>query len=452
MAQVSTVDLVREDQEHLFHPLHHPADHQSPKVWVKGEGIMLWDADGNRYIDGLACLWNVNVGHGRRELAEAASTQMSELAFCSSYTGATNIPATKLAAKLATLAYPSLNTVYFTSGGAESNESAFKTARFYWKVMGKPDKVKIIARQHAYHGVTLAAMSATGMALYWKMFEPRVPNFLHVQAPYPYRFEGVKPGETIGQAAARQLEEKIVAEGPETVAAFIAEPVQGAGGVIVPPDDYFSNVRRVCQKYEVLFIADEVITGFGRTGSWFALGRWGVEPDIMAFAKGVTSGYLPLGGIMVSDKIREAVLSAKYEDRWMHAFTYSGHPTCCAVGLKNIEIIEKEGLVKNAEVMGARLLKGLKTLEEFAAVGDVRGLGLMAAVELVGDRSTKAPTDPALKIGERVRDECIKRGLWTRNRGDVLMFSPALVIRADEVDRIVDTLREALQVVVPEKP
>jgi adenosylmethionine-8-amino-7-oxononanoate aminotransferase len=451
MAQVSSVDLVKEDQEHLFHPLHHPADHQSPKVWVKGEGIYLWDAEGRQYIDGLACLWNVNVGHGRRELAEAAATQMAELAYCSSYAGATNIPATKLASKLASLAYPSLNTVYFTSGGAESNESAFKTARFYWKAMGKPDKVKIIARQHGYHGVTLAAMSATGMAPYWKMFEPRMPNFMHVQAPYPYRFEGVKPGETIGQAAARQLEEKILAEGPDTVAAFIAEPVQGAGGVIVPPDDYFANIRRVCNRHEVLFIADEVITGFGRTGSWFALGRWGVEPDIMSFAKGVTSGYLPLGGIIISDKIREAVLSANYEDRWMHAYTYSGHPTCCAVGLKNVEIIEKEGLVKHAEEMGARLLEGLKTLETFTAVGDVRGLGLMAAVELVGDRATKAATDPTLRIGPRVQDECIKRGLYTRIRGDIIMLCPALVIREEEVDRIVATLHEALQAVVPER-
>jgi putrescine---pyruvate transaminase len=449
MAQVSTVDLVKEDQEHLFHPLHHPADHQSPKVWVKGEGIYLWDAEGRQYIDGLACLWNVNVGHGRKELAEAAATQMAELEYCSSYAGATNIPATKLASKLASLAYPSLNTVYFTSGGAESNESAFKTARFYWKAMGTPDKVKIIARQHAYHGVTLAAMSATGMAPYWKMFEPRVPNFVHVQAPYPYRFEGVKPGETIGQAAARQLEEKILEEGADTVAAFIAEPVQGAGGVIVPPDDYFPNIRRICDKYNVLFIADEVITGFGRTGSWFALGRWGVEPDIMSFAKGVTSGYLPLGGIILSDKIRGAVLSAKYEDRWMHAYTYSGHPTCCAVGLKNIEIIEKEGLVKRAEEMGARMLNGLKTLYDFAAVGDVRGLGLMAAVELVGDRSTKAATDPALKIGPRVQEECIERGLYTRIRGDVIMLCPPLVIREEEVDRIVDILRQALQAVVP---
>lgn len=201
--------------------------------------------------------------------------------------------------------------------------------------------------------------------------------------------------------------------------------------------------------YDVLFIADEVITGFGRTGSWFALGRWGVEPDIMSFAKGVTSGYLPLGGIILSDKIREAVLSAKYEDRWMHAYTYSGHPTCCAVGLKNIELIEKERLVKRAEEMGTRLLNGLKTLDEFAAVGDVRGLGLMAAVELVGDRSTKAPTDPALTVGPRVQEECIKRGLYTRIRGDVIMLCPALVIRDEEVDRIVDVLREALEAVVP---
>jgi adenosylmethionine-8-amino-7-oxononanoate aminotransferase len=418
-------------------------------VWVKGEGAILIDAEGREFIDALSCLWNVNVGHGRRELAEAAAAQMAELAFVSSYAGATNIPATHLAARLAELAYPSLNTTFFTSGGAESNESAFKTARFYWKAMGKPDKVKIISRQHAYHGVTLAAMSATGMAPYWKMFEPRVPNFMHIQAPYPYRFEGVKPGETIGQAAARELEEKILAEGPDTVAGFIAEPVQGAGGVIVPPDDYFPNIRRICDRYDVLFIADEVITGFGRTGSWFALTRWGIEPDIMAFAKGVTSGYLPLGGIMVSNKIRDAVLSARYEDRWMHAFTYSGHPTCCAVGLKNIEIIEQEGLVKRAEEMGARLLEGLKTLEEFAVVGDVRGLGLMTAVELVGDRSTKAPTDPTLKIGERVRDECHTRGLYTRIRGDVIMFAPPLVIREEQIDRMVEVLREALQTVAP---
>src|SRR5919106_5756728 len=215
MAQVSTVDLVKEDQEHLFHPLHHPADHQSPKVWVKGEGIYLWDAEGRQYIDGLACLWNVNVGHGRRELAEVAATQMAELAYCSSYAGATNIPATKLASKLASLAYPTLNTVFFTSGGAESNESAFKTARYYWKRKGKPDKVKIVSRQHGYHGVTMAAMSATGISSYHAMFGPLVPGFVHTAAPWPYRYPDVD--------AAAALEKTILDEGPETVAAFIAE-------------------------------------------------------------------------------------------------------------------------------------------------------------------------------------------------------------------------------------
>src|SRR4030095_13877503 len=209
MAQVSTVDLVKEDQEHCFHPLHPPADHQSPKVWVKGAGIYLWDAEGRQYIDGLACLWNVNVGHGRKELAEVAAAQMAELAYCSSYAGATNVPATKLASKLASLAYPSLNTVYFTSGGAESNESAFKTARFYWKAQGKPEKVKVISRWHAYHGVTMAAMSATGIQPFWKMFEPRVPGFVHIQAPYSYRFEGARPGESIGAAAARDMADAI---------------------------------------------------------------------------------------------------------------------------------------------------------------------------------------------------------------------------------------------------
>ncbi len=196
-----------------------------------------------------------------------------------------------MSARLSQLSYPSLNSVFFTSGGAESNESAFKTARFYWKAKGKPEKVKIISRWHAYHGVTMAAMSATGIQPFWKMFEPRVPGFVHVQSPYPYRFEGAKPGETIGAAAARALEEAIIEQNPDTVAAFIAEPVQGAGGVIVPPDDYFPRVREICSRYKILFIADEVITGFGRTGQWFAMGRWDVEPDIMSFAKGVTSGY-----------------------------------------------------------------------------------------------------------------------------------------------------------------
>ena len=327
---VATTNMLEKDQAHFLHPLHHPSAPQAPMIFESGHGIWLRTTDGKEVIDGLAGLWNVLLGHGNTALADAARDQMATLAYCSSYAGSSNIPAIELADRLAGWAYPSLNTTFFTSGGAESNESAFKTVRFYWRRMGKPNKTKIISRQHAYHGITLAAMSATGMSVYWPMFEPRVPGFLHIPAPYPFRFplDQIQPGETVGTAAARLLEEAIIAEGPDTVGGFIAEPVQGAGGVIVPPDDYFPAIRAICDKYDVLFIADEVITGFGRTGDWFALNRWGVEPDIMSFAKGVTSGYLPLGGIQISDKIREAIMNAPANERWMHAYTYSGHPTC----------------------------------------------------------------------------------------------------------------------------
>lgn len=447
MTQIAPAELFQKDKEHLLHPLYHPSDHVGAPIFVKGQGALMWDAEGREHIDGLSGLWNVNVGHGRRELAEAAAEQMSTLAFCSSYTGSANVPAIHLAERLTELAYPNLSAVFFASGGGEANESAFKTARFYWKAKGKPNKVKVISRVHGYHGVTLAAMSATGMDAYWKMFEPRVPNFIHIPPPYPYRFEGAKPGESVGAAAARMLEEAILREGPDTVAAFIAEPVMGAGGVIVPPEDYFPKVREICTKHEVLFIGDEVITGFGRTGRWFGLMHWNVQPDIMSFAKGVTSGYLPLGGIMVSRSIHEAMSSVPPENRWMHAYTYSGHPTCCAVALRNLEIIEKEGLVERAAKMGQRLLNGLRTLQSIPSVGDVRGLGMMAAVELTADRATKATFDPALKVGPRVKMEAQKRGLFTRFVRDILVMAPPVVTTEAQIDRIVNIAGEAIKAV-----
>ena len=447
MTQSNVMELLQQDRQHLLHPLHHPDDHVEPLVLVKGEGAVVWDAQGREFLDGLAGLWNTNVGHGRKELAEAGAAQMSTLAFSSGYIGSSNVPAIELSTRLSQLAYPSLNTVFFTSGGAESNESAFKTARFYWKAKGKPEKVKVISRWHAYHGVTMAAMSATGIQPFWKMFEPRVPGFVHIQAPYPYRFEGARPGETIGAAAARALEDAIVEQNPDTVAAFIAEPVQGAGGVIVPPDDYFPRVREICSRHKILFIADEVITGFGRTGQWFALGRWGVEPDIMSFAKGVTSGYLPLGGIMVSDEIAATIRGVAPENRWMHAYTYSGHPACCAVALKNLEIIEREGLVERAGKIGRLLLDQLSALKTLDIVGDVRGLGLMAGVELVADRETKTPFDPKLKVGELVRRAMLERGVFTRIRSDVILLAPPLVIREDQIERIAQVVRASIQAV-----
>ena len=441
--------LIKDDQDHLIHPLHHPSEHLEPMVYVRGRGAMVTDIQGRDYIDGLAGLWNVNVGHGREELGKAAADQMGELAYYSCYTGSSNIPAIQLADKLIELAPKNMQAVFFTSGGAESNESAFKTARFYWKAKGKPDKTKIISRFNAYHGVTLQAMSATGMSPYWKMFEPRVPGFIHIPTCYPYRQDGAKPGETAGQTAARLLEEAIVREGPDTVAAFIAEPIHGGGGVIYPTDDYFPLVRQVCDRHQVLFIADEVITGFCRTGKWFAMEHWKVNPDILSFAKGVSSGYLPLGGIMVSKAIKEAMDTVKLEDRWMHAYTYSGHPTCCAVGIKNLEIMERERLWERAALMGKRLHEGLHAaFDDHPNLGDIRsGKGLLAAVELVEDKATKKMFDADKKVGPRLMQEMTKRGLVTRARMENIFFSPPLVITEDQLDRMISITRDAVKAV-----
>ncbi len=433
--------IVTADREHLIHPQHFAPDHADPLVFVEGRGAVLRDADGREFLDGLACLWNVNVGHGRAELAEAAAEQMRALAFATAYVGYTNPPASLLADRLVRMSYPNLSGVYFTTSGGESNESAFKIARYYWKRRGKPGKVKVISRVHAYHGVTFAAMSATGIPSFHRMFAPLVPEFLHVPPPYPYRQE---------EDPVEALERAILREEPDTVAAFIAEPVIGAGGVIPPTPDYFPRVRDVCNRYEVLLIADEVITGFGRTGRWFALHHWGVKPDLVSFAKGVTSAYLPLGGVMMSREIHETILEAPAAERFMHAGTYSAHPTCCAVALRNLDILERENLVERARVMGERLLQGLQSLRDLPVVGDVRGLGLMCGVELVEDRATKAP---ALGMGARVLWEARKRGLVTRMRvgqggdhpiGDTILLAPPLVVTEEQIDRIVAILRDSI--------
>jgi putrescine---pyruvate transaminase len=436
------------DHAHLLHPLHHPTAHASARIWTSGRGAIITDQDGKEYIDGLAGLWNVNVGHGRTELADAAHAQMTTLAYHSAYAGSTNSQAIALAERLSGLLYPSINAFFFTSGGAEATESSIKTARFYWKALDKPDKVKIISRRRGYHGLTLAAMSATGLSAFWPMFEPRVPGFLHIDAPDPYRFVNVDAEVSLGVAAANQLEEAIVREGADTVAAFIAEPVQGAGGVIVPPPDYFARVREICNRHDVLFIADEVITGFGRTGRWFGLEHHGVEPDIVQFAKGITSGYVPLGGVGVSDRVREVINSVPPAKRWMHALTYSGHPTCCAVALKNLEIIEREDLVARGARAGARLLEGLRGLESLDGVGHVRGQGLIAAVEVVADKETKALFPAEAGVAQRLTDAMLERGLYTRVAMDCICLSPPLMIDDALVDRIVDIVREAVTTVV----
>jgi adenosylmethionine-8-amino-7-oxononanoate aminotransferase len=443
--------LVDSDKRHLIHPLHHAKDHASPKIFVSAEGSILRTSDGKEYIDSLSALWNVNIGHGRKELAAAAAAQMEKLAYASAYAGYSNEPAIRLAERIVGLAYDNMSAVYFTTGGAESNESAFKFARYHWKRLGKPDKVKVISRRYGYHGVTLAAMSATSLPNYHKMFGPVVPQFLQVAPPYPYRWPG---NGDAGIGAAEAVEEAILAEGADTIAAIIAEPIQGSGGVIVPPPTYFPRLREICDKYDVLLIADEVITGFGRTGTWFGLTHYGVQPDMFSFAKGVTSGYLPLGGVCVSKRIHDVIMDAPADEKFMHAATYSGHPVCCAVGLANIDILEKEGMVERAQVQGDRFRTGLETLSSLPCVGEVRGIGMLAAIELVDDKGSRAP---AKGLGGKVVAKAMEQGLILRLRaaadgppasGDVICFAPPLSTPEATLDRIVQIVGDSIQAVM----
>ncbi len=440
---LSNSSLLDKDQQHLIHPLHHTAGHSAGRVWVGGEGSHLIDADGNRIIDGLSCLWNVSAGHGRKELADAAYKQMSELAFSSSYAGGSNRPAIELAERLAGITYPSINHFYFTSGGGESTDSNFKLARSYWKACGRPEKTKVISRIWGYHGVTFAAMCATGISGYWPAFEPRIPGFSHIPSPDPYHYPMPEDGSSQGIAAANELEKEILKQGADTVAMFIAEPVQGAGGVIVPQDDYFQRIREICDQYDVLMVSDEVITGFGRTGKMFGLEHYGVEPDLIQFAKSITSGSLPLGGIGVSDKISEVL--SKSEKPWMHAYTYSGHPTTCAVALATLDIVEREDLPGQAASKGEAMLQKYKeALESHPHVGNIRGKGMMHGIEIVKDKATKEWFEPEFGLGGKLTKAMMDRGLYTRVRSEVICSAPPLTTDESTIDQMVDIVHKSI--------
>ncbi|MFP6731110.1 MAG: aspartate aminotransferase family protein [Alphaproteobacteria bacterium] len=438
--------LLDRDSAHLIHPLHNPAAHASGKVWVGGEGEILIDANGGRYIDGLSGLWNNTAGNGRRELAEAAYKQMQEVAFASGYIGSSNPRAIDLAERLAKITYPNINHFYFTSGGGESTDSNIKLARHYWKLMGKPNKTKVISRIWGYHGTTLAAMCATGISTYWPMFEPRIPGFIHIPAADSYRYEAPE-GTSQGIAAANELEKAILAEGPDNVAMFIAEPVPGAGGILIPPDDYFPRIREICDQYDVLLVSDEVITGFGRTGKMFGLEHWGVQPDLIQFAKAITSGYFPLGGIGMSDAVADVMLNSG--QAWMHAYTYSAHPVGCAVAVAMLDIVEGEDFPGQATAKGARLLEGLRqALGDHENVGDIRGLGLMCGIEYVQDRASKKPFDAGDTVGPRIHAAGLERGLFSRTRGDVYQIAPPIVTTDENIDRCVEIIAEATKAVL----
>lgn len=444
----NTADLADKDKKYMLHPASnlHQLLETGPLVFTRGEGVYLWDSDGKRYIDAFAGLWNVNVGHGRTVLAEAAKEQAEELAFSPTFSGLATPPVIELAAKLGDMFPNPLNHFQFTSGGAESNETAMKIARYYWYLRGKPEKVKIISRMMGYHGIAMGALSATGIPAYWTGFGPRPEGFIFNSAPYKYRNgEGLSDDEFVAKLV-QELKDTIAKEGADTIAAFIGEPVQGAGGVVPPPQNYWTEISKVLKEHNILLIHDEVITGFGRTGTMFGMQQYGVTPDIVSFAKGITSGYIPLGGVGVSDDIFDVM--AEPDQIFMHGFTYSGHPVACAVALRNIQIIEDENLPANAGEVGPYMIDELSKLLERPYVGNVRGKGLMMLVEFVANKETKEKLSPSLSAGSRLLAATRKRGVVVRASNDNLVLSPPLIITKEQADEVIGVVGDALDEVL----
>lgn len=446
MTNNTVQQLVEWDKKYFLHPTTVPKKHveKGPRlIFAEGNGIYVKDINGDRYIDGISMLWNVNLGHGQKELAETAKEQMAKLAYSSSFVSYSNEPAIRLAEKLASMAPGDLNAVFFTSGGSESNDTAIKLARFYWKLKGQPQKTKIIALERSYHGVTIGAQTATFVPAFHAFSGSKVPGILHAK-PHLTNCELGDKSDPNYEGCIRDVIEK---EGADTVAAVILEPVQGAGGVHIPPEGYLQAVRKLCDEYNVLFIADEVICGFGRTGKMFGVENWDVVPDLMTIAKGITSGYSQLGGVLIKQSIRDTLV--EYDDVLAHGFTYSGHPTACAVGLKNIEIIERDRLVENAKNRESELKAGLKYLEDkHPVVTKTRAIGLLAGFELSADRDSGTPFDPSVEAEVKLVDECFKRHLILRLLGNevsnVIAISPPLVINKEEIEEIVNILDDAL--------
>jgi len=437
-------DLIKADQQCYLHPTSSIKTLQGKgaKVISRAKGSKIYDSAGKEYIDGTASLWYSAVGHGRDEIARAAAEQIATLDAYHSFNEFTNEQAALLAEKVAGMVPMSEAKIFFTSSGSEANETLIKIVRFYWHVMGRDSKDIIISREKAYHGVSSGAMMATRLPGFHEGFTPLLPGFETIDPPYCYFCPWSKTYPGCSLDCAEVLEEKITALGADKVAAFIAEPVMGTGGVIVPPPGYYQRISQICSRHEVLFIDDEVICGFGRTGDkMFGIEHWdGVEPDAMTLAKGITSGYVPLGAAVVSDKIFKALES---KDRFYHGFTYSGHPLACRVGLVNIDILERENLKSRAAEMGQRLVEGIRALD-LEAVGEVRGMGLMVGVDLVKDRAGRKKF--STPIAPRVVEIAYEKGLITRPlAGDILQFSPPLVITEEEIDIMVEIIGPAIK-------
>jgi putrescine aminotransferase len=419
------------------------------RIITRADGCYIYDGDGNKILDGMAGLWCVNVGYGRKELADAAYEQMLELPYYNTFFKTATPPPVMLAAKIAEKMGGHLSHVFFNSSGSEANDTVFRLVRHYWTLKGQPQRQVFISRWNAYHGSTVAGVSLGGMTYMHEQGNLPIPGVEHVMQPYSFNDGFGEDPEAFASRAAQAVEDRILAVGPENVAAFIGEPVQGAGGVIIPPASYWPKVEAICRKYGILLICDEVICGFGRLGQWFGHQHYGIKPDIIAMAKGLSSGYLPISAVGVADFI-VAELKA-HDGDFVHGFTYSGHPTACAVALKNIEIMEREGLIERTRNdTGPYIAKAMATLNDHPLVGEVRTIGLIGAIEIVSKKGTNQRFGGREgTAGPIVRDLCIKNGLMVRGIRDSLVFCPPLIISHAEIDQMVTILRRSLDEAVP---
>jgi putrescine---pyruvate transaminase len=442
----STRDWQAADTRHYLHPFtdfKQLAAHGA-RIITRAAGVYLHDSEGQRILDGMAGLWCVNVGYGRRELAEAAYAQMLELPYYNSFFKSAHPPAIELATLLARITPPQFSRVFFAGSGSEANDTVVRMVRRYWDVLGEPDRKIIISRDNAYHGSTVAAASLGGMKPMHEQGSLPIPGIVHIAQPYWFDLgNGLSPAE-FGLQAARALQDKIEQVGARNVAAFIGEPIQGAGGVIIPPDTYWPEIQRICDHYGILLVADEVICGFGRLGRWFGSEHFGIRPDLMTIAKGVTSGYQPLGGVMVGDRVAQVLIEQGGE--FHHGFTYSGHPVACAVAVRNIRILEEEGIVERVRTdTGPYLQKRWRELAEHPLVGEARGVGFIGALELVADKSARRFFPDRGAVGLICRDHCFANGLVMRAVRDTMVISPPLIMERQQIDELIEKAWRCLE-------
>lgn len=435
------------DSANHLHPFttHHELRENGPRVITRAEGVYIYDSEGNKILDGMAGLWCVQVGYGNEDLARVAYDTLKKLSYYNLFFQTTTPYAAELAALVASKTPPGLDQILFSSSGSEANDSALKLIWYYWNLMGKPNKKAIISRERAYHGSTVAGASLSGLPFMQGIFDLPLPRFHHI-GPTPCHYQYGKPGESerdFGRRCAKALEDKILELGPENVAAFVGEPVMGAGGLMTPPEGYWREIEAVCRKHDILLWSDEVICGFGRTGSWFGCQTYGFTPDIMTMAKGMTSGYQPLSAVALGGRMSKPIINSNSE--MAHGYTYSGHPVACAVASRNIELLEEKELVGvRGEAASRRFQAQLKDLQSHPLVGETRGVGLLGAIELVKNKETKERWSSSGATGVICRGHCFASGVVMRAVGETMFLCPPMIISDDEIDELFTLVKRAL--------